>query len=268
MNRECAATQEQLSAYVDGELDSRWQAKVDGHLTTCPACQRELAALRRATQLLHVWETPEVNPRVSVAFAEKLAERTARQAAWSRFFKGAPLRVAWAGAVAALLAVAVLSVRHQQVPRQELHGVAPAMPGPSVASGVGQPRAQRPLLARNDVTERHGGRERKTGRGRDGGRRIRVREASSPPRHREVPSSPPHVSVSPSLPVAPPPVPDATTTMVACLTEAPPVLLPREAVPTSRRAVLAKADEGTLVAGRTTPKSPELLVMEMWTETE
>lgn len=42
-----------LSAYLDGELDTRQKARVKRHLTTCAACQRELATLRATLELLH-----------------------------------------------------------------------------------------------------------------------------------------------------------------------------------------------------------------------
>jgi hypothetical protein len=41
---------ERLSAYLDGELSSREQGRVDRHLATCPRCRWELDTLRRTVQ--------------------------------------------------------------------------------------------------------------------------------------------------------------------------------------------------------------------------
>jgi anti-sigma factor RsiW len=54
--------QNQLGAYLDGELDERAQAAVRAHLETCPACQNELEELRRISHLLRAAPLPEMLP--------------------------------------------------------------------------------------------------------------------------------------------------------------------------------------------------------------
>ncbi len=50
--------QENLSAYLDGELDAREKNRVEKHLQECTICQRELAGLRQTVALLRL--VPEV----------------------------------------------------------------------------------------------------------------------------------------------------------------------------------------------------------------
>ncbi|MGQ9684498.1 MAG: anti-sigma factor family protein, partial [Anaerolineae bacterium] len=44
---------ENLSAYLDGQLDSRAQVRVERHLRECQDCQVELDSLRRTVELIH-----------------------------------------------------------------------------------------------------------------------------------------------------------------------------------------------------------------------
>ena len=59
---------EELSAYVDGQLDAAARARVDAHLETCAACRDELAELRGLRQALS--ELPRVPAPRSFALRE------------------------------------------------------------------------------------------------------------------------------------------------------------------------------------------------------
>jgi anti-sigma factor (TIGR02949 family) len=48
----CAAAPDQLSAWVDGELDPSERQQVQAHLAQCPECAREVDVLRRLSALL------------------------------------------------------------------------------------------------------------------------------------------------------------------------------------------------------------------------
>jgi hypothetical protein len=52
MNPHCATVRDQLSAYLDGELDAQADVAVRQHVTECSACAEELAALEQIGALL------------------------------------------------------------------------------------------------------------------------------------------------------------------------------------------------------------------------
>lgn len=70
-----------LSAYLDGELDARQRARVERHLATCAACQRELATLRATVELLHQVPAKPV-PR-SFVLPASVQSQQARYKFWS-----------------------------------------------------------------------------------------------------------------------------------------------------------------------------------------
>lgn len=49
---ECRSVQRSLVAYLDGEVDTVRERRVEGHVRTCSRCQGELAQLRRITLVL------------------------------------------------------------------------------------------------------------------------------------------------------------------------------------------------------------------------
>ncbi|GEM_PF-1381457 len=90
---------EQLSAYVDGQLSSREERALEGHVASCESCRQALAELRSVVALLRA--TPQaVVPR---SFA--LHQAPAQQPQWLRY--QTPLR--FAAAATAMLLVAVVA---------------------------------------------------------------------------------------------------------------------------------------------------------------
>ena len=60
--RDCHGLCEQLSEYLDGELDPEICAQLERHLNDCPPCESFLESLRRAVELtrsLSVRKLPE-----------------------------------------------------------------------------------------------------------------------------------------------------------------------------------------------------------------
>ncbi|HHX39907.1 MAG TPA: hypothetical protein GX715_08080 [Armatimonadetes bacterium] len=49
----CERIQEELPAYLEGDLSGRALRRVERHLSECEACRRESRALRRTVELLH-----------------------------------------------------------------------------------------------------------------------------------------------------------------------------------------------------------------------
>ena len=69
---------EWLNAYLDGELSARQRERMDNHLSGCPACQAELAALRRLSQAVRQVPLPaDILP--AERFATRVMLRLPRQ---------------------------------------------------------------------------------------------------------------------------------------------------------------------------------------------
>lgn len=100
----CDLPVELLSGYLDGELDEQQKAQVEEHLKTCPACQEELAALRRMDEYVRdgVYEEPS---REFVFTLNRRVMDRVRKAPRARFLKLTPI---FAPAAAALLILIIL----------------------------------------------------------------------------------------------------------------------------------------------------------------
>lgn len=100
----CDLPVELLSGYLDGELDEQQRAQVEEHLKTCPACQEELAALRRMDEYVrdNVYEEP--SREFTFTLNRRVMDRV-RVAPRARFFKLTPI---FAPAAAALLILIIL----------------------------------------------------------------------------------------------------------------------------------------------------------------
>ena len=107
MTTTCSTIQQQLAAYLDGEVDTRQHAVIAAHLADCSACRQELEALRRIDATLLVNDVPALRPQVEQLFAERLAARAATRAQRSPFFTG-NARLAWCGALAAVILLGIV----------------------------------------------------------------------------------------------------------------------------------------------------------------
>jgi anti-sigma factor RsiW len=68
----CPCSREDLSAYIDAEVDETTQARIREHLRACPKCKREVAWLRTLAQM--VGGLPRVEPDAAVTWnAERQA---------------------------------------------------------------------------------------------------------------------------------------------------------------------------------------------------
>jgi anti-sigma factor RsiW len=74
----CPYTPEDLSAYVDGELDPTLAGEVREHLRACPTCEQEVAWLRDVTGMVRA--VPHAAPKQATAWkAESLSAREPRR---------------------------------------------------------------------------------------------------------------------------------------------------------------------------------------------
>ena len=92
--------QQDLSAYLDGQLEPHKREALEGHLAQCASCQEELDALRGMVALLHRV------PQAPVPRSFTLTQAPARRVWWGAGYT-ASLRYATATAALLLLAVAI-----------------------------------------------------------------------------------------------------------------------------------------------------------------
>jgi hypothetical protein len=72
--------QEELMAYLDGELSTDRAAAAVAHLERCPECQRVAAVLRDVSQELMAWEVGPSSPRIEAGISSVLEERGREEA--------------------------------------------------------------------------------------------------------------------------------------------------------------------------------------------
>ncbi len=72
--------QEELMAYLDGELSTDRAAAAVAHLERCPECQRVAAVLRDVSQELMAWEVGLSSPRIEAGISSALEERGREEA--------------------------------------------------------------------------------------------------------------------------------------------------------------------------------------------
>jgi Putative zinc-finger len=97
--------QEELMAYLDGELPADQAAEAMSHLERCPECQSLAADFRGVSQELMAWEveSPEagIPSEINVALGERLQKRQAARVSSPRFKNRVMTsRWVWAGALA------------------------------------------------------------------------------------------------------------------------------------------------------------------------
>jgi anti-sigma factor RsiW len=107
MNLRHRKWRDDLSAYVDGELNAARLAGLEAHLASCESCRQELAELQATKSLLR--QLPEVQAQRSFAVPSgHVVKRTPAPAPWLGALRGAT--VATVAALALLLAVDFVSV--------------------------------------------------------------------------------------------------------------------------------------------------------------
>lgn len=125
--------QKQLSAWLDGELETSASSEVSSHLATCAACGREAARLRRLGSVLFR-AAPPADPRSTEAFVARVMARVESESVspWERF-AARILAPAFAVALAGLLLTISLPAEDADAPlgvamsvdTESLLGVAP-----------------------------------------------------------------------------------------------------------------------------------------------
>jgi hypothetical protein len=126
--------QEELMAYLDGELSPDRAAAAVAHLERCSECQRLTTILRDVSQNLVAWEVGSSSPRILPAITVALEERE-RELAGSTPASGQTRRgvfrmrrfAPWALSLAAVCLVALLGFRlmvSERSPQSVFHSIA------------------------------------------------------------------------------------------------------------------------------------------------
>src|SRR5215468_4486150 len=102
--------QEELMAYLDGELPMDRATETLSHLEQCPECQTLAAEFRSVSQELMAWEVESeevgIPSEINAALGERLEKRTATSVSPLRLDRVITSRWVWAGALA-IVCVAV-----------------------------------------------------------------------------------------------------------------------------------------------------------------
>lgn len=103
---------EQLSAYLDGELEAEERQRLEAHLMACADCQRELAELRQTRQLLRALPAPALPRSFTLPVPEAAPARDTRAAAVSsrraRSGEWVARAAQWVGGIAAAVGLMLL----------------------------------------------------------------------------------------------------------------------------------------------------------------
>jgi hypothetical protein len=108
--------QEELMAYLDGELPTDQATEALSHLELCPECQSLVADFRGVSQELMAWEveSPEVgiSSEINAALVERLQKREAAKIGWRRLENSLmESRWVWVGALAIVCVAVALTLR-------------------------------------------------------------------------------------------------------------------------------------------------------------
>jgi len=106
--------QEELMAYLDGELPADQATEALSHLELCAECQTLVADFRGVSQELMVWEveSPEVgiSSEINAALGERLKKREAAKVSWPRLGNRVTSRWVWVGVLAIVCVVVGLTL--------------------------------------------------------------------------------------------------------------------------------------------------------------
>jgi anti-sigma factor RsiW len=121
-----------LSAYLDNQVTAAERGRIEGHLSSCETCQRELEALRQTVGLLHAMPRLAVPRAFTLSEAQVGIRRPAARPAWY----GGVLR--GMGAVAAVVLVALIATSLLRRPAWTPTQLVARAPQPAPASPLAQ----------------------------------------------------------------------------------------------------------------------------------
>ncbi|MDR7592538.1 MAG: zf-HC2 domain-containing protein, partial [Armatimonadota bacterium] len=142
-----------LSAYLDHEVDAQTRAVLEGHLEACPSCRARLDALEQTVGAVRALGPVSAPPAVRAAVYDRLRRERRWPGLWLSRLPPSLEGSAWrlAGAAVAILLVGLFAANlwQQAVPEDEggtalprLGPGAPSAPGRAPATPALQPAVQ------------------------------------------------------------------------------------------------------------------------------
>lgn len=170
----CEDIEVHLSAYLDGEIESKERETIEGHLLECTRCRHELELLRRTVSGLKSLEEIEVPPRLTALIQAGIEarERSRWRNTISRLFLPLHIKLPLEAMAVVLVALGVVYVYRSapelaQTPRPQIVGeigtrakTAQEAAGPHVdrreeavhKRETGRPDASSPAIALRDAS--------------------------------------------------------------------------------------------------------------------
>lgn len=147
--KKCSAIENLLPLYEEGILSEAEKRVVEEHLSVCSACQKELARLQRAGQMVH--NLPEVEE--PPWFKQKIMAQVREEAGKSSFVRKwfYPLRIKIPVQIMATLVIAVLAVYIYRSGQDEARRILPGAPPPAVETQTQQIPKQVPQTGKTDL---------------------------------------------------------------------------------------------------------------------
>ena len=132
----CNQIEEQMPAYLDGDLPDSEMENLEEHFHACSHCQQELEKLEKTWSLLEVWQPVEPSPIFRAMVWEKIRQRPVPVSSFRALLRG--LKLGMSSMAAACLVVGLTW--------------AAALPGPADGD-AGQPIPQSATLKSIDAAE-------------------------------------------------------------------------------------------------------------------
>lgn len=86
-----------ISSYHDGDLAPEQRQAVDGHLSACEECRRELEEMRRFEEVMNKMELKKPKPEVWHVYWSSVYNRLERRIGWILFSIGAMILLFFGG---------------------------------------------------------------------------------------------------------------------------------------------------------------------------
>ena len=120
-NSSCTAIQDNLEAYLAGELDADTYATVAGHVASCEKCQDEVRFVQAISEALHELPRPEPPPKIFDAVSDYVRAHPNKGPRWLHrifqlftFSDDLTAFLARAGALACLIGIALFGTYQYQ----------------------------------------------------------------------------------------------------------------------------------------------------------
>lgn len=140
--KKCSAIKNLLPLYSEGILSDAEKRVVEEHLSGCSACQKELAYLQKAGQLVNNLSDVEEPPWFQQKIMARVREEAEKKSLARKWFY--PLRIKIPVQIMATLVIAILAVYIYRSGDEQAKGILPGAPPPVVEMQKEQAPAQMP----------------------------------------------------------------------------------------------------------------------------